>query len=111
MAGENVVFFPKYTTLVTGTYYSDPFEVTGYKSIAAQVGNAAVINSSTVNGQLQESSDLLTWTDIGAGVTPTAGNVGSEDLSDPARYVRMRIIIGGANSTATMWGRAVARDS
>jgi len=111
VAGENIVFFPKYTTLVTGTYYSDPYEVTGYKTVCVQVGNAAVINSSTVNGQLQESSDLLTWSDLGAGVTPTAGNVGAEDLSDTARYVRLRIIIGGANSTSTVWGRAVARES
>ena len=111
MAGENIVFFPKYSTLVTGTYYSDPYEVTGYKTVSMQVGNAAVINSATVNGQLQESSDLLSWTDIGSGVTPTAGNVGAEDLSDTARYVRMRVIVGSANSTAAVWGRAVARES
>jgi hypothetical protein len=35
-------FFSKYTTLVTGTYYSDWFDVTAFKTIKLEVYNAAI---------------------------------------------------------------------
>ena len=111
MAGENIVFFPKYTALVTGTYYSDPYEVTGYKTLSAEVNNSAVINSATVTGRVQQSSDLLTWTDTGSDMIPSAGASATQDTSNPARYVRLKVVIGGTNATATIWAKAVARDA
>ena len=111
MAGENIVFFPKYTTLVTGTYYSDPYEVTGYKTVSAEVNNTAIINSATVTARVQASSDLITWTDIGSDMTPSAGASTTQDNSDTARYVRLKVVIGGANATAAIWAKAVARDA
>jgi len=111
MNGENIVFFPKYTTLPTGTYYSEFYDVTSYKSLAVEVGNAAIINGATINGTVQESGDLITWADLSAGVVPSAGTTDSENFSNTARWLRLRIIVGGTNASATVWAVGVARDA
>jgi hypothetical protein len=111
VAGETIVFFPKYTTLVEGTYYSDPYELTSYKTAQVEIVNVAVINSATVTLQMEQSSDLTTWTNLGGTSVPTAGNVASSSLSGTSRYVRAKVTIGASGSSATIWCKAVARDA
>jgi hypothetical protein len=58
VAGETIVFFAKYTTLVGATaggivYYSDPFEVTGYKTVTAETGFGGAIGSGAISAQMQ----------------------------------------------------------
>jgi hypothetical protein len=109
---ETIVFFAKYTTLVQGTYYSDPFEVTGFKDIAAQTMLAAVVGSGTISAQMQQSSDLITWSNFGSAMEPTAGNITTEVEPDPARYIRLVVTAGGAGSgVITFWAKAVAREA
>jgi len=115
MAGESIVFFPKYTTLCgfSGgglTYYSDPFEMTGYKTVTAETGFGGAIGSGAISAQMQQSSDLITWTSFGSPMAPTSG-AAQETEPDPARYVRLQVTItGGAGSVVTFWAKAVARD-
>ena len=111
MAGETIVFFPKYTTLVTGTYASDPYDVTAYKSVDVQTMNHAIINSATVSVQMQQSSDLIQWDPVGSAMAPAVGNSDPESLSGTARYIRAVATIGAANSTAVIWVKGVARES
>jgi len=111
MAGETIVFFPKFTTLVTGTYASDPYDVTAYKSIDCQTMNVAVINAATVSVQMQQSSDLNQWDPVGSAMAPAAGNSDTEPLSGTARYVRAVATIGTANASAVIWVKGVARES
>ena len=110
---QNIVFFAKPTTLVEGTYYSDPFDISAFKSLTIQVmfleGQGT---SPTVTGQLQQGSDLTTWTDSGSTIAPTEGNVSTQTQSDLARYVRLKVTIGGSSSpAAAMWAKAVAREN
>jgi len=111
VAGETIVFFAKYSPLVTGTYYSDPYDVTGYKSVDCQTMNVAVINSATVSVQMQQSSDLITWADVGSPMAPSAAATDTEALSGTARYVRAVVTIGQPGATAVIWVKGVARES
>lgn len=114
MAGETIVFFPKYTALTGSaspgtTYYSDPYEVTGYKTITTEVYYAA--GTPSISGQLQQSSDLITWSTLGSALSPAAGALASATDSNPARYVRMAMtVISAGNLAATLWAKAVSRD-
>ena len=69
MPGENIVFFPKWTSLAgTGggqIYYSDPYEVTPYKTLEVETLLAVVTASGTVAARLEQSSDLQTWSEAG----------------------------------------------
>ena len=108
-----IVFFQKPTTLVEGTFYSDPFDISAFKSLTTQVmfmeGQGT---SPTVTGQIQQSSDLNTWSDSGSTLAPTEGNVSTQTQSDLARYVRLKVTIGGSSSpAATIWAKAVAREN
>lgn len=111
MAAENIVFFPKYTTLVEGVYYSDPYDVTMYKSINVETAHTASIASATTSAQIQGSSDLITWTNIGTAMAPLAGNVDDETVTDAPRYLRVEMTIGATGGVATIWVKGVARDS
>jgi hypothetical protein len=116
MAGETIVFFAKYSTLAgvasPGTeYFSDPYEVTSYKTCVLEAYNGGVTQSATISVQPQQSSDLITWADKGSAIAPTAGTVATVTVSDPARYLRLKVTIVGANGTVTFWAKAVARDS
>jgi hypothetical protein len=109
---ETIVFFGKYTTLVEGTYYSDAFEVTGYKDVAAQTMLAAEVGTGTISAQMEQSSDLVTWSNFGSAMQPSAGNVATELEADPARYVRLKVTAGGGGSgVITFWAKAVAREA
>ena len=109
---ETILFFAKYTTVVEGTYYSDPFEVTGYKDIAAQTMLAAVVGTGTISAQMEQSSDLVTWSNFGSAMAPSAGNITTELEADPARYIRLKVTAGGAGSgVITFWAKAVAREA
>ncbi len=115
MAGENMEFFRKFTTLVSGVYYSDPYDVSGQKAITLQVMFAEGIGTTpTVTAQLQHSADLQSeaFADLGSSVAPAEGAVASTTVSDPLRYVRLKVTIGGSsNPAATFWAKAVARDA
>ena len=114
MAGETIVFFPKYTAL-TGApsagavYYSDPYDVTGYKTLTTEVFFAA--GTPTISGQVQQSSDLITWSSLGSPLAPASGALASATESNPARYVRMMMtVVSSGNLAATIWAKAVSRD-
>jgi len=114
MAGETIVFFPKYSALTGSaagvTYYSDPYELTGYKTLTAEVYYAA--GTPTISCQLQQSSDLITWSNLGTAMTPAALALTSQSNQDSARYVRMAITVTSAgNLAATLWSKAVSRDA
>jgi len=112
VAGETIVFYPKYTSLVSGTYFSDPYDVTGYKQVDTEVLLVGAVGTSpVVTALLQESSDLITWTDISTATTLTAGTVSVLSKTSPARYIRLRIIVSGTNPVGTLWAKAVARDA
>lgn len=116
MAGETIVFFAKYSSLSgsasPGTdYYSDPYDVTGYKTIVLEGYNAGRISTATISIQAQQSSDLITWSSLGSSIGPSVSSVASVTLSDPARYVRLKVTILGADGSVTFWAKAVARDS
>ena len=112
MAGETIVFFPKYTALVVGTYYSDPYDVTGYKTVDVQTMHVTSIGTApTASVQMQQSSDLITWDAVGSAMAPVAGQTDTEPLSGTARYVRAVATIGGTTATAVIWVKGVARES
>ena len=115
MPGDNIVFFPKWTSLAgTGggqIYYSDPYEVTPYKTLEVETLLAVVTAGGSVAARLEQSSDLQTWTEAGGSSTLTAGVVDAISKSSPARYVRMKITVTVANAVATLWSKGVARDA
>ena len=116
MPGETIVFFVKFTTLPGvaspgAEHFSDPFDVTAYKSVVVEDYNAGVTGTTTVTLQAEQSSDLETWSDKGTSLSPTVGAVASTSFSDPARYIRLRATVVGANGTVTLWAKAVARDA
>jgi hypothetical protein len=119
VAGETIVFFPKYSTLVGAAspgidYYSDPFEVTGYKTVTAETGFGGAVGSAAISARMQQSSDLITWTSFGSAMEPASQAVPVQETEqDPARYVRLKVNILGAGQSPslTFWAKAVARDS
>ena len=118
MAGETIVFFQKYTTLVGAAgpggfvYTSDPYEVTPYKSVVLEVDFAGGTTGSGISAQLQGSSDLITWTDLlGAALTPAIGALASATETDTPRYVRVVITVTAAEDSVTLWAKAVCRES
>jgi hypothetical protein len=110
MAGRNIVFFGDPTTLVTGTYESDPFDVTAYKTVTVQTQCRAAINSALISVQVQESSNLVKWTNVGDAMDPNAPDVESVTLTGTARYVRAVATVSGSNATAVLWVKGIARD-
>jgi hypothetical protein len=113
MAGETIVFFAKYTTLVGNTvvYYSDAFDVTGYRTITAETGFGGAAGSGAISAQMEQSSDMQTWTAFGSAMAPTSTPV-LETETDPARYIRLKVTISGsANAAVSFWAKAVARES
>ena len=44
-------------------------------------------------------------------MTPSVGTVDGEIEADPARYIRLKLTIGATGGIATIWAKAVARDS
>jgi len=115
VAGETIVFFPKYTSLVGiaspgQIYYSDPYDVTGYKTVDVESLLAATSASGTVAARLEQSSDMVTWSEVGGSGTLTAGTIDVISKSSPARYIRMKLTVVTANAVATVWSKGVARD-
>ena len=116
MAGETIVFFVKYTSLAgsgaPGTVYtSDPYEVVAYKSVVLEVLFAGGTGGSAISAQLQGSSDLITWTNVGTPLAPTAGNLASATATDTPRYLRVVVTVTGADDVVTLWVKAVCRES
>lgn len=116
MAGETIVFFPKYTCLVGVAspgedYYSDPYDVTSYKTVSIEALAKAVAASATVAVQMEESSDMITWSDMGSSMALTPGTPSLADNTSPARYIRAKVTVVGADGVVTLWVKGVARDS
>lgn len=110
MAGRGIIFFGKYQSVANGSdYLSDPFDVTPFEQVKVQVYLAGKTGSGTLTGQLQESSDLVTWSNKGSAVTPTAVGMSTIDTSDCARYVRLSITSTFDN--VTFWAMGVAREA
>lgn len=107
-------YFSKWTTLLGGTvaaitYYSDPFEVTAYKTIEGEV-NVKGVSGGTPTAQLEESSDLEKWTGVGSPTNLAENTLATISHSDSARYVRLAIVVP-ATRTMTFWAKGVARAS
>jgi hypothetical protein len=115
VAGENIVFFPKFTTLCgTATYNSDPFEVTGYKTLTVETLLVAAIGGGgpVVSAGIEGSSDMITWSTLVVAAALTAGVVLPQSYTSPPRYVRVNIVTSvGTNMAATLWSKGVVRDS
>jgi hypothetical protein len=113
--GETIVFIPKYTTLCgTTDYYSDPYEVTGYKTVSIETLLLAIIGTASpaASATLQGSSDLITWATLDGPNSLSAGTIDNLSASAPPRYVRVKITTsGGTNMSVTLWCKGVARDS
>ena len=113
---DTIVFFVKYTTLAGvanpgQTYYSDPYDITAFRTVVLEAYNAGVTESATISVQPQQSSDLITWSDKGGALTPTSGNVSTVAITDAARYLRLKVTITGADGTVTFWAKAVGREN
>ncbi len=92
-------------------YYSDPYEVTSFKSVVLEALLIQVAASATVTLQVQQSSDLQDWVDVGPPMSLTAGTISTQTLMDTARYLRVRATVVAANGVATFWAKAVCRDA
>jgi hypothetical protein len=115
VAGETIVFYPKYTTLCGkgaggATYYSDPYDVTGYKTIDVETYAPAFNGSPTVTVKLEQSSDLITWSDADSDTLAEATLL-TQSKTSPARYVRVSVLVNGATTGLTLWSKGVARES
>ncbi len=113
---DTIVFFPKYTTLVTAAspghaYYSDPFDVTTWNSLAVEVNFEHGTTGSTISAQMEQSSDLITWTNLGSAIAPSLGALGADVFSNPARYVRMKLSAILNGGSVTIWAKGVARST
>lgn len=114
--GETIVFFPKYASLcgsaAPGTdYTSDPYEVTPYRTVVVETLFAGGTAGAAVSAQVQQSSDLITWTNTGTAMAPTVGNLASVTVTSPSRYVRVVVTVTAADDVVTVWVKAVCRDS
>ncbi len=116
MTGETVILFPKYTSLCSKSggvsYVSDPFDATGHKSIVAELNFvSAVGGATTVTGDLEQSSDLKTWSAVtGGGLAPSVGGMDRAVVSGTVRYVRLKVTVsGGGARMVVVWAKAVAR--
>ena len=113
MSGENIVFFPKFTTLAgAGTFISDPYDIAAYKSIVIETLLVAANGSpTTVEVVVEKGSDLEKWTTADTDAL-TAGTSNFSTLPDMVRYVRVKIVVtGGTNPSVTVWSKGVARDA
>jgi hypothetical protein len=114
-AGEVIEFFPKYTALCGsggGTAYtSDYVDVTRYKTVAAETLLLGLTTGAGISAQLQESSDLVNWTNIGGAMNPVApGDLVAVTVTNPARYLRVVVTVTVADDFVTLWVMAVARE-
>jgi hypothetical protein len=116
MAGDVIVFFPKYSSFAGATapgtiYYSDPFDVTQWKSVAAETMFAGASGSPTISAIMEQSSDLLKWSDFSTAMAPGVTESALRTASDPARYIRLKLTVVGASTVAVVWAKAVCRDA
>jgi len=109
---DTIVWFQKYTTLIGGpagaTYLSDPFEVTAQNQINSEVFVVAATAAGST-AQVFGSSDMLTWTPIGAATPLVAGPPPAAIATvNPPRYVQLQVVVP-IGVTLTLWAKGVAR--
>ena len=107
-------FFAEDTTLAgaasPGTdYFSDAVEVLEFYRLQLLVLVSAVTESATVTMMVQASMDLTQWRDHVISFSPSVGDVVEEVREGLARFVRLKVTVVGANWTATLRARGVAR--
>ena len=113
---DTIVFFAKNTTLVGAAspgqaYPSDPYEVTAFKTVVVETLLSQVANSATVVVQMQQSSDLQEWSNVGSAMALAVGTIATVTVTDPARYLRALATVTGADGVATFWVKGVCRDA
>ena len=113
---DTIVFFGKYSTLVGKAspgqdYPSDPYDVTSFKTVVVEALLLQVAASATASVQMQQSSDLQDWANVGSAMSLTAGTISTAVLSDTARYIRAVVTVVVADGVATLWVKAVCRDA
>jgi hypothetical protein len=89
-------------------YYSDPVPFKDYKRLTLSAELLAVTQNATVDLTLQESMDLTIWRDVAA-YPLSVGTPENQTNSDLALYIRLKVLITGADGTATLWIRGVGR--
>ena len=85
--------------------------MTPYKTLNIETNFAGGTAGSAVSAQAQGSSDLVTWTNLGAAMAPAAGALASVAISDPPRYVRVVATVTGADDVVSIWVIGVCRES
>lgn len=111
MEGKVLEFFPKYTTVIDGTVYSDPVDVLWYDQIEVEAFVASLYGTS-ITFALQESSDLEAWTTVTTQAVTAAATSGMLSASDTFRFVRVRITtFTPAGAALTFWVKGVARNA
>lgn len=120
MAGREIRFLPRFTTLSGGgtgagqDYVSEAFEVVPYASLVVEfMLEAARGTGATVKAQLQTGSDLDSLEDTGTEETLVAGTPARQVYASPSRYVRLRVNLSTASGTmmATLWAMGIAREA
>jgi hypothetical protein len=114
---DNINFFGRFTTIVGNTaVVSDPYDVTGYKSIDIEALLHSVVppvtGVPTVDVSLEMSADMNVWSTVDGPDTLAAGTPAQLTRTSPSRYIRVRVTItGGTNPVITFWVKGVARAS
>ena len=113
MSGEPILFFGKNTSLCGATlgqaYYSLAVDVTSYGYVSATIVLTATTGTATVSAQLEESPNATTWTGVGSAQLLNVGIPGNIVISQPARYVRLKVVVAGSSVLATLYASGVAR--
>ena len=115
--GERIIeFFPRPTTLIAtqaGTlYYSDPADVTEYKTLTIEVVELASLGDGVLlETWIETGFDLANWATLGANFNPPSVGSIVAVRTDPARHVRhvVKATSVAAAGLVVMWSRAVAR--
>jgi len=110
MAGELVplVMMPRYTTLAgASTFTTIAMDVTQYQTAILNVWRGRLITSGTFACTCEESTDQDTWSDCAGTNTvsydPTQETEGQVSATLKKRWFRLRIVLGGTDSQATLW--------
>jgi hypothetical protein len=84
-------FIPR-QMMMTGTFYSDPFDVSDAHEVFAEIRVYASSSASAITGALQESDDFTTWSAYGSTVTATGGQTTTGSWTTvPKRFLRAKI--------------------
>ena len=100
-----MVVFPRYTTLVgTSAVYTMPVDVRefGEAIFVAWMGTGIGATPATVEFKVQQSVDLVVWTDA-ATITPSAGAETVSEISFDLPWMRVMAVVTGGDPGVSFW--------